>query len=150
MPKRGHPGQFGIDLPQSSLLDPQNISRMANQIFHEVPLPEGAPEVGDAGKLLNPGAFSGMSAIPPAPGPMQLEPLPGQIHTYKDGTTFEVLDPASHIYLGGTEIPELSNLSFGVLGALANENSMNRLYFLGDETRAAGGSDVVFCERTSR
>ena len=137
MPKRGHPGQFGIDPPQSSLLDPQNISMMANQLFHEIPLPEGAPEISEAGKLLNPAALSGISAIPPAPGPTQLEPLPGQIHTYQDGTTFEILDPASHIYLGGTEIPDISNLSFGVLGALANKNSLNRLYFLGDETRVS-------------
>jgi len=138
MPKRGHPAQYGIDLPQSSYLDPQNISRLANEIFQEVPLPAGAPEPSEAGRLLNPASFSGMSAIPPVPGPMQLEPLPGQIHTYKDGTTFEAVDPASHLYLGGTTVPDISNLAFGVLGSLTRENSMNRLYFLGDETRAPG------------
>ena len=138
IPKRGHPGQYGIDLPQSSYLDPQNISRLANEVFHEVPIPEGAPEVGEAGKLLNPSEFAGVSTIPPAPGPMQLEPLPGQIQTYTDGTTFEAVDPAAHIYLGETTIPDLSKLSFGVLGSLTNENSVNRLYFLGDETRTAG------------
>ena len=138
IPKRGHPGQYGIDLPQSSYLDPQNISRLANEVFHEVPIPEGAPEVGEAGKLLNPSEFAGVSAVPPVPGPMQLEPLPGQIQTYTDGTTFEAVDPASHIYLGETTIPDLSKLSFGVLGSLTNENSMNRLYFLGDETPTAG------------
>jgi SufS family cysteine desulfurase len=89
-------------------------------------------------KLLNPMAFSGMSIIPPAPGPMQLEPLPGQIHTYKDGTTFEAVDPASHLYLGGTSIPDISDLAFGVLGSLTSSNSMNRLYFLGDQSRATG------------
>ena len=138
MPKRGHPDQYGIDLPQSSYLDPQNISRMANQIFQEVPVPAGTPEVSEAGKLLNPAAFTGVSAIPPTPGPLQLEPLPGQIHSYEDSTTFEAFDPASHLFLGSTEIPDLSNLAFGVLGALSNENSMNHLYFLGDETRSAG------------
>jgi cysteine desulfurase/selenocysteine lyase len=138
LPKRGHPDQYGIDLPQSSYLDPQNISRMANQIYQEVPLPEGMPETSEAGKLMNPTAFSGVSVIPPMPGPMQLEPLPGQIHTYRDGTTFEAMDPASHLYLGETEIPDISMLSFGMLGSLTNENSMNHLYFLGDETRAAG------------
>ena len=138
LPKRGHPDQYGIHLPQSSYLDPQNISRMANQIFQEVPVPAGTPEVSEAGKLLNPAAFSGMSAIPPIPGPMQLEPLPGQIHTYTDGSTFEAIDPASHLYLGDTKIPDISNLSLDVFGSLTNENSMNRLYFLGDETRAAG------------
>jgi cysteine desulfurase/selenocysteine lyase len=138
MPKRMNPDQFGLDLPQSSYLDPQNISRMANEIFQEVPLPAGTPEVAEAGKLLNPAAFTGMSAIPPIPGPMQLEPLPGQIHTYTDGSTFEAIDPASHLYLGETEIPDISNLSLGVLGSLTSGNSMNRLYFLGDETRVAG------------
>ncbi len=138
LPKRGHPGQYGVDLPQSSYLDPQNISRMANEIFQEVPIPAGAPEVGEAGKLLNPNAFAGMSVIPPMPGPMQLEPLPGQIHTYRDGTTFEAFDPASHLYLGGTDIPDISSLAAGVIGSLTDKNSMNRLYFLGDETRGAG------------
>jgi cysteine desulfurase/selenocysteine lyase len=137
MPKRGHPDQYGIDLPQSSYLDPQNISRMANEIYQEVPVPAGAPEVSEAGNLLNPMAFSGMSMIPPAPGPMQLVNLPGQIHTYRDGTTFEAIDPASHLYLGETGIPDISNLAFGVLGSLTNENSMNRLYFLGDDPRTA-------------
>ena len=136
MPKRGHPDQFGIDLPQSSYLDPQNISKMANQLFQEVPIPDGVPELSETGRLMNPTAFSGLSTIPPAPGPMQLEPLPGQIHTYSDGTTFEAVDPASHLYLGETEIPDLSERSLGALGALTSENSMNRLYFLGDETRA--------------
>jgi cysteine desulfurase/selenocysteine lyase len=136
MPKRGHPDQYGIDLPQSSYLDPQNISRMANQIFQEVPVPEGAPEVSEAGQFLNPAAFSGMSAIPPVPGPMQLEPLPGQIHTYSDGSTFEAIDPASHLYLGDTGIPDFSRLSLGVLGALTDENSMNRLYFLDEDSFA--------------
>lgn len=117
MPKRGHPDQFGIDLPQTSYLDPQNISRMANQIFQEVPLPAGTPEIGEGGKLLNPAAFSGMSAIPPIPGPTQLEPLPGQIHTHTDGSTFEAIDPASHLYLGETQIPDLSDMSLGVLGS---------------------------------
>ena len=138
MPKRGHPDQYGIDLPQSSYLDPQNISRMANEIFQEVPVPEGAPELGETDKLLNPAGFTGMSAIPPAPGPVQLEPLPGQIQTYSDGTTLEAFDPAAHLYLGETGIPDISTLSLGVLGSLTNENSMNRLYFLGDETRASG------------
>ena len=138
MPKRGHPDQFGIDLPQTSYLDPQNISRMANQIFQEVPVPEGAPELGMGGKLLNPAAFTGMSAIPPAPGPMQVEPLPGQIQTYSDGTTLEAFDPAAHLYLGDTDIPDISQLSLGVLGSLSSDTSMNRLYFLGDETRASG------------
>ena len=136
LPKRGHPGQYGIDLPQSSYLDPQNISKMANEIYQEVPVPAGTPELSEAGNLLNPMAFSGLSSIPPAPGPTQLVHLPGQIHTYRDGTTFEAADPASHLYLGETGIPDISNLAFGVLGSLANENSMNRLYFLGDETRA--------------
>ena len=136
-PKRGHPGQYGIDLPQSSYLDPQNISRMANQIFQETPVPEGSPELGEAGKLLNPAAFTGMSAIPPAPGPMQLEPLPGQIQTYNDGTTSEAFDPASHLYLGDSGVPDVSNLSLSVLDSLIRENSMNRLYFLGDETRVS-------------
>ena len=136
MPKRGHPDQYGIDLPQSSYLDPQNISRMANQIFQEVPVPEGAPEVSEAGKFLNPAAFSGMSAIPPVPGPMQLEPLPGQIHTYSDSSTFEAIDPASHLYLGDTGISDFSKLSLGVLGALTHENSMNRLYFLDEDSFA--------------
>ena len=135
LPKRGHPGQYGIDLPQSSHLDPQNISRMANEIFQEVPVPAGAPEVSEAGSLLNPMAFSGTSVIPPAPGPTQLVHLPGQIHSYQDGTTFEAADPASHLYLGETGIPDISDLAFGVLGSLSNENSMNRLYFLGDESR---------------
>jgi cysteine desulfurase/selenocysteine lyase len=138
LPKRGHPDQYGIDLPQSSYLDPLNISRMANQIYQEVPLPEAMPETSEAGKLMNPAAFPGVSAIPPMPGPMQLEPLPGQVHTYRDGTTFEAMDPASHLYLGDTGIPDISTLSLGVLGALTNKNSMNRLYFLGDETRVAG------------
>ena len=138
MPKRVNPDQFGFDLPQSSYLDPQNISRMANEIFQEVPLPAGTPEAAEFGKLLNPAAFSGLSAIPPIPGPMQLEPLPGQIHTYTDGSTFEAIDPASHLYLGDTEIPDISNLSLGVLGSLTSGNSMNRLYFLGDEARVAG------------
>jgi len=137
MPKRGHPDQYGIDLPQSSYLDPQNISRMANQIFQEVPVPEGAPEVSEAGKFLNPAAFSGMSAIPPVPGPMQLEPLPGQIHTYSDSSTFEAIDPASHLYLGDTGIPDFSKLSLGVLGALIHENSMNHLYFLDEDSFAS-------------
>ncbi len=61
MPKRGHPDQYGIDLPQSSYLDPQNISRMANEIYQEVPVPAGAPEVSEAGSLLNPMAFSGLA-----------------------------------------------------------------------------------------
>ncbi|MCJ7814773.1 MAG: hypothetical protein MUP31_01850, partial [Xanthomonadales bacterium] len=61
MPKRGHPAQYGIDLPQSSYLDPQNISRLANEIFQEVPLPAGVPETSEAQRLLNPMAFSGMS-----------------------------------------------------------------------------------------
>ncbi len=138
MPKRGHPDQFGIDLPQTSYLDPQNISRMANQIFQEVPLPAGTPETGEGGNLLNPAAFSGMSAIPPIPGPTQLEPLPGQIHTYTDGSTFEAIDPASHLYLGETQIPDLSDMSLGVLGSLSNDNSINRLYFLGEETPGSG------------
>ncbi len=137
MPKRGHPDQYGIDLPQSNYLDPQNISRMANEIYQEVPVPAGTPEVSEAGNLLNPMAFSGMSVIPPAPGPMQLVNLPGQIHTYRDGTTFEAADPASHLYLGETDIPDISNLAFGVLGSLSNENSMNHLYFLGDDPRTA-------------
>jgi cysteine desulfurase/selenocysteine lyase len=136
LPKRGHPGQYGIDLPQSSYLDPQNISRMANEIYQEIPIPPGTPEFSEAGNLLNPMAFSGLSSIPPAPGPTQLVHLPGQIHTYRDGTTFEAADPASHLYLGETGVPDISNLAFGVLGSLTNENSMNRLYFLGDETRA--------------
>lgn len=136
LPKRGHPGQFGIDLPQSSYLDPQNISRMANQIFQEVPLPEGSPGLGEMGKLLNPMAFTGVSAIPPVPGPTQLEPLPGQVQAYTDGNTFEALDPAAHLYLGSTEIPDLSKLSLGVLGSLSKENSLNRLYFLDDQTPA--------------
>lgn len=136
-PKRGHPDQYGIDLPQSSYLDPQNISRMANQIFQETPVPEGTPELGEAGKLLNPAAFTGMSAIPPAPGPMQIEPLPGQIQTYNDGTTSEAFDPASHLYLGDLGVPDVSNLSLSVLDSLTRENSMNRLYFLGDETRVS-------------
>jgi len=135
LPKRGHPGQYGVELPQSSYLDPQNISRMANEIFHEVPMPANVPEVSETNKLMNPAAFSGMSVIPPMPGPMQLEPLPGQIHTYKDGTTFEAIDPASHLYLGGTDIPDISSLAAGVLGSLTDKNSMNRLYFLTDETR---------------
>ena len=138
LPKRGHPGQYGVDLPQSSYLDPQNISRMANEIYHEVPIPAGAPEAGEASNLLNPTAFSGMSAIPPMPGPMQLEPLPGQIHTYRDGTTFEAFDPASHLYVGGTDIPDISDLANGVIGSLADKNSMNHLYFLSDQTRVAG------------
>ncbi len=138
IPKRGHPDQFGIDLPQSAYLDPQNISRMANQIFQEVPIPEGAPEVSQATELFSPAKFPGVSTIPPAPGPMQLEPLPGQVHTYKDGTTFEVFDPASHLYLGDTEIDDISRVSLGVLDSLTKKNSLNRLYFLGNETSGAG------------
>ena len=137
LPKRGHPGQYGIDLPQSSYLDPQNISRMANEIYQEVPVPAGAPEVSEAGNFLNPMAFPGLSVIPPAPGPMQLVNLPGQIHTYRDGTSFEAVDPASHLFLGETGIPDISNLAFGVLGSLTRENSMNHLYFLGDDPRTA-------------
>jgi len=135
IPKRGHPDQYGIDLPQSSYLDPQNISRMANEIFQEVPIPEGAPELSGVDKLMNPNSFGAMSVIPPAPGPMQLVNLPGQIHTYRDGTTFEAADPASHLYLGETAVPDISNLAFGVLGALTSENSMNRLYFLDGDPR---------------
>lgn len=138
IPKRGKPDQYGIDLPQSSYLDPQNISRMANQIFQEVPLPAETPELSEAGNLLNPAALTGMSAIPPAPGPVQVEPLPGQIQMYSDGTTFEAIDPAAHLYLGGTDIPGLSRLSLGVLGSLTDAHSMNRLYFLGDDGRASG------------
>jgi cysteine desulfurase/selenocysteine lyase len=137
IPKRGHPDQYGIDLPQSSYLDPQNISRMANEIYQEVPVPEGTPELSEADKLMNPNSFAGMSVVPPAPGPMQLVHLPGQIHTYRDGTTFEAADPASHLYLGETGIPDISNLAFGVLGSLTSENSLNRLYFLGDDPRTA-------------
>ena len=48
MPKRGHPGQYGVEVPQSSYLDPQMISRMANEIFHELPLPAGTPEMDEA------------------------------------------------------------------------------------------------------
>ena len=136
MPKRGHPGQYGIDMPQSAYLDPQNISRLANEIYHAVPVPGGAPEVSEAGNLLNPMAFSATSLIPPMPGPTQLAPLPGQIHTYQDGSTFEAIDPASHLYLGDTGIPDLSNLGFGILGSLTHKNSMNRLYFLEEETRS--------------
>jgi cysteine desulfurase/selenocysteine lyase len=151
LPKRGHPGQYGIDLPQSSYLDPQNISRIANEIFQEVPIPPGTPELSEAGNLLNPMAFSGLSSIPPAPGPTQLVHLPGQIHTYRDGTTLEAADPASHLYLGETGVPDISNLAFGVLGSLTNENSMNRLYFLGDETRAQsftqGRSETLIQDR---
>ena len=137
MPKRGHPDQYGIDLPPSSYIDPQNISRMANEIYHDVPVPEGFPELSEAGNLLNPAAFSGMSLIPPAPGPMQLVNLPGQIHSYRDGTTFEAVDPAAHLYLGDTGIPDIANLAFGVLGSLTSENSLNRLYFLDDAPRTA-------------
>ena len=137
IPKRGHPDQYGIDLPQSSYLDPQNISRMANEIYQEVPVPEGMPELGSADKLMNPNSFGAMSVIPPAPGPMQLVNLPGQIHTYRDGTTFEAADPALHLYLGETGVPDISNLAFGVLGALTSENSMNRLYFLDGDPRTA-------------
>jgi SufS family cysteine desulfurase len=137
MPKRGHPDQFGIDIPQSAYLDPRNISRMANEIYHEVPLPEGTPEVGDAAHLLNTMAFQGMSLMPPAPGPLQLTPLPGQIQTYGDSTTFEAFDPASHLYLGETDIPDLTALAAGVAESLVSKNSLNRLYFLDDETHAA-------------
>ena len=84
IPKRGHPDQYGIDIPQSAYLDPQMVSKLANEIFHEVPLPDGTPETGVADKLLNPASIAGASAIPPPPGPLQLEPLPGQIHTYQD------------------------------------------------------------------
>jgi len=135
IPKRGHPDQYGIDLPQSSYLDPQNISKMANEIYHEVPVPEGMPELSGADKFMNPNSFAAMSFIPPAPGPMQLVNLPGQIHTYRDGTTFEAADPAAHLYLGETGMPDISNLAFGVLGALTSENSMNRLYFLDGDPR---------------
>jgi SufS family cysteine desulfurase len=135
VPKRGHPGQYGLDVPDSAYLDPNMISRMANEIFHELPLPAGLPEVADAGKLTNPTAFAGMSSVPPPPGPLQLEPLPGQIHTYRDSTTFEAFDPASHLYLGGTSVPDLSQLTFGVLGALTGGNSLNRPYFLDHYSR---------------
>jgi cysteine desulfurase/selenocysteine lyase len=138
MPKRGHPGQYGIDLPQSAYLDPQNISRLANEIYQSVPVPGGAPEVGEAGNLLNPMAFQATSFVPPAPGPTQLAALPGQIHTYQDSTTFEAIDPASHLYLGDTGIPDLSNLGYGILGSLTDRNSMNRLYFLDGDTAAPG------------
>jgi len=129
-PKRGHPGQYGVELPQSSYLDPQMISRMANEIFHEVPLPAGTPEIGAGSKLLNPTAFGAASAVPPMPGPLQLEPLPGQVHTYNDSTTFEALDPASHLYLGELAVPDLSQVAFGTLGALAGGSGLNPLYFL--------------------
>ena len=132
MPKRGHPGQYGVEVPQSSYLDPQMISRMANEIFHEVPLPAGTPELAADSKLLNPTAFGVASGIPPLPGPLQLEPLPGQIHTYQDSGTFEAYDPASHLYLGETGVPDLSQLAFGVLGAIGDEVGLNRLYFLRD------------------
>lgn len=137
LPKRGHPGQFTGDAPQSSYLDPQNISRIANEIFHETPLPPGTPEVPEVVKLMNPMAYSGMTALPPLPGPTQLEPLPGQIQTYDNSVTYEAFDPAAHVFAGPTEIPDLSELSLGVLGALTRPNSLNRLYFLPEETRAA-------------
>jgi hypothetical protein len=130
MPKRGHPDQYGVDLPQSSYLDPQMISKMANQIFQEVPLPDGTPEISGQSKLLNPAAFAGSSVMPPPPGPLQLEPLPGQIHTYQDSATLEAFDPASHLYVGETAVPDLSTLAFGVLGSMDSPASMNRLYFL--------------------
>jgi cysteine desulfurase/selenocysteine lyase len=136
MPKRGHPGQYGVDLPQSAYLDPQMISKMANEMFHEVPLPPGAPEIGASSELLNPAALGGTSIVPPPPGPLQLEPLPGQIHTYRDSSTFEALDPASHLYLGETTVPDLSRMAFGVLGAIGGGPGLNRLYFLGDDKAA--------------
>lgn len=136
MPKRGHPGQYGVEVPQSSYLDPQMISRMANEIFHELPLPPGTPEMATDSKLLNPTAFGGASGVPPVPGPLQLEPLPGQIHTYQDSATFEAFDPASHLYLGETGVPDLSQLAFGVLGAMGDEVGLNRLYFLPDAAGA--------------
>ncbi len=142
MPKRGHPGQYGVDLPQSAYLDPQMISKMANEIFHEVPLPPGAPEIGASSELLNPAALGGTSIVPPPPGPLQLEPLPGQIHTYRDSSTFEALDPASHLYLGETTVPDLSRMAFGVLGAIGGGSGLNRLYFLGDDRatdKSSGG-----------
>lgn len=142
MPKRGHPGQFGIDLPQSSYLDPQNISRLANEIYQEVPVPEGAPEMAEVEGLMNPMGMAGTSFVPPAPGPLQLEPLPGQIHTYRDGTTLEAFDPASHLYLGDTTLPDLSNLAFGVLGALTDANNMGRPYFLQARSRAETPSGI--------
>ncbi|MCW8872975.1 MAG: cysteine desulfurase [Xanthomonadales bacterium] len=130
VPKRGHPDQYGVDLPQSSYLDPQMISKMANQIFQEVPLPDGTPEISGQSKLLNPAAFAGSSVMPPPPGPLQLEPLPGQIHTYQDSATLEAFDPASHLYVGETAVPDLSALAFGVLGSMDSPASINRLYFL--------------------
>ena len=130
VPKRGHPGQYGIELPQSSYLDPQMISKMANQIFHEVPLPEGTPEISSQSSLMNPLAYAGSSVMPPPPGPLQLEPLPGQIHTYQDSATLEAFDPASHLYVGEAGVPDLSALAFGVLGSMDKPASLNRLYFL--------------------
>jgi len=130
LPKRGHPDQFGIDVPQSSYLDPQMVSRLANQLFHEVPLPPGMPEVGGQSHLMNPTAFAGSSVLPPPPGPLQLEPLPGQIHGYRDSATLEAFDPAAHLYVGETGVPDLSKLAFGVLGAIDKPASLNRLYFL--------------------
>jgi SufS family cysteine desulfurase len=138
VPKRGHPGQYGVDLPQSSYLDPQMISKMANQIFHEVPLPPETPEIDRGSTFLNPAAFAGSSVVPPPPGPTQLEPLPGQIHTYQDSGTFETIDPASHLFVGETGVPDLSQLAFGVIGAMSNGFGLNRLYFLGDDS--ASGS----------
>ena len=140
MPKRGHPDQFGIDVPESSYLDPGNISRMANEIYREVPLPEGTPEMGNAANLSSPMAFQGVSLMPPAPGPLQLVPLPGQIQTYQDSTTFEAWDPASHLYLGDTNIPDLSALAAGVAESLVSKASLNRLYFLDHESLAPPGS----------
>jgi cysteine desulfurase/selenocysteine lyase len=151
VPKRGHPGQYGIDLPQDSYLDPQLISKLANQIFHEAPLPPGTPEVSEIDKYANPLAFSGTSMVPPPPGPFQLEPLPGQVHTYQDSATFEALDPASQVFLGETGVPDLSKLSFGVLGALTNPTSLNRLYFLGDnqlrQSVPADSARPIPCDR---
>jgi cysteine desulfurase/selenocysteine lyase len=137
LPKRGHPDQFGVDLPQSSYLDPQMISRMANQIFHEVPLPPGLPEIIGQSNLLTPAAFAGSSAVPPPPGPLQIEPLPGQIHTYRDSATLEAFDPASHLYAGEAGLPDLSDLTFGVLGSADGPTRLNHLYFL-DQVTAPG------------
>jgi len=135
VPKRGHPDQYGIDLPQSAYLDPQMISKMANQIFHEIPQPPGMPEMSQQSSLLNPSSFAGSSVVPPPPGPLQLEPLPGQIHTYQDNATFEALDPASHLYAGATGVPDLSRLAFGVLGAVDQPARLNHPYFLDSVSR---------------
>jgi len=143
LPKRGHPGQYGVDLPQSSHLDPQMISKMANQIFHEIPLPQETPEIDSGSALLNPAAFVGSSVVPPPPGPMQLEPLPGQVHMYQDSGTFEAVDPASHLFVGETGVPDLSQLAFGVIGATSNGPGLNRLYFLGDDS----GSGISTAKR---